>query len=87
MAKKVLFSNISRKLNPFDKRPTRVIESTDRSLVHVLISGAMFHVRLLTFILTEAVCCFPTERQSLLMDQKIERRQRGKPIQRKTHIH
>ena len=44
--KKVLFSNISRKLNSFDKRPTRVIESTDRSLVHVIISGAMFHVRL-----------------------------------------
>lgn len=46
MAKKVLFSNISIKLNSFDKRPTRVTESTDKLLVHVIISGATSHMRL-----------------------------------------
>lgn len=37
----------------------------------------------LTVVLTEAVCCFPTERQSLLMYQKIERRQKEKPYREK----
>lgn len=46
LAKKVLFSNISRKLNSFDKRTTRIIESTDGSLVHMIISGATFPMRL-----------------------------------------
>lgn len=44
--------------------------------------GYVPHVDI-TFVLTEAVCCFPTERLSLLTYQKIERRQRGKTLQRK----
>lgn len=44
LSQKVLFSNTPRKLNSFDKRVTCVIESTDGSVVHVIISGAMFHM-------------------------------------------
>lgn len=44
LAKRLLFSNIPRKVNSFDKRITCVIESTNGSLVHMIISEAMFHM-------------------------------------------
>lgn len=47
--------------------------------------GYVPHVDI-TFVATEAVCFFPMERQRLLVYQKIERRQRGKTIQRHTCI-
>lgn len=53
-------SNIPRKPSAFDKRTTCVIESTEGSLVHMIIWGHVPHVDI-TFVATEAVCCFLTE--------------------------
>jgi hypothetical protein len=39
-----LLLNISIKLNPSDQRTPHVIEATDPSLVHVVISWAMLHM-------------------------------------------
>lgn len=44
LPKKYYFLTYQEKLNSFDKRISRVIESTDRSLVHMVISGAVFHM-------------------------------------------
>lgn len=53
-------SNIPRKPGAFDKRAPCTIEPTEGSLVRVITGGCVPRVGI-TFVATEAVCCFPTE--------------------------